>query len=61
MAADYLTTREVADRLGIHPRTVREHALARGVEGRKIGQVWLWPQSILKALAERKVGRPPKS
>jgi hypothetical protein len=57
----HLTTAETAAALGIHPSRVRRLAAARGVRGRKVGQAWLWPPSILIRCAIRIPGRPRKS
>lgn len=54
-----LTTREVAERLGVSPRRVTALAKSRDI-GRQVGRDWLFSENDVAALRERKPGRPRK-
>lgn len=54
-----LTSREVADRLGVSPRRVTALAKSRTV-GRQVGRDWLFSENDIAALQDRRPGRPRK-
>lgn len=60
-----LTTREVAERIGVKYSTVmlwlRKNKLAGAFkETSPRGDYWLIPESSIKGIVKRKQGRPPK-
>ena len=62
MADRPLTTVQVAERLGLHPITVRRAALTHGV-GRVVSHVRLYTEADvdrLRGLTHARAGRPPK-
>jgi len=60
MTHDLLTTRTIADRLGVTPRCALARAAARGIApDRTIGHTHLWRPDTVRRLTPRPVGRPP--
>ena len=57
---DFLTTKQVAARLGITPRRVQALVTAGRLPAQKIGRDYLIKEADLKLVAIRKVGRPKK-
>jgi excisionase family DNA binding protein len=55
---DFLTTKQVAERLGITPRRVQALVTAGRLPAQKIGRDYLIKEADLKLVAVRKVGRP---
>lgn len=55
-----LTTKQAAERLGVNASRVRQLILAGRLAARKQGRDWLIDERSLKAVADRKVGRPRK-
>lgn len=51
MFAGHYTTQEVADKLGINPKSVTRTMKQHGVKGRKLGVGWLYPQTAVEKLA----------
>jgi len=58
---DFLTTKQVAERLGITPRRVQALVTAGRLPAQKIGRDYLIKEKDLKLVEIRKVGRPKKS
>ncbi|MFL6281915.1 MAG: helix-turn-helix domain-containing protein [Pyrinomonadaceae bacterium] len=58
---DFLTTKQVAERLGITPRRVQALVTAGRLPAQKIGRDYLIKEADLKFVEIRKVGRPKKS
>ncbi len=56
-----LTTKEVAERLGVTQTRVQQLILEGRLPAQKMGRDNFVKESDLKLVAERKVGRPPKS
>jgi len=56
-----LTTKDVADRLGITMRRVQALILNEQLPAEKIGRDYLVKEADLKLVAERKPGRPKLS
>ena len=50
-APNAMTVEEVADELGLAPKTVREYCKTGQIKGRKVGQVWRILRSENPALA----------
>lgn len=57
---DFLTTKQVAERLGITPRRVQALVTAGRLPAQKIGRDYLIKEADLKLVEVRKVGRPKK-
>jgi excisionase family DNA binding protein len=57
---DFLTTKQVAERLGITPRRVQALVTAGKLPAQKIGRDYLIKEKDLKLVENRKVGRPKK-
>jgi excisionase family DNA binding protein len=55
---DFLTTKQVAERLGITPRRVQALVTAGRLPAQKIGRDYLIKEADLKLVEIRKVGRP---
>lgn len=53
-----LTTKEVADRLGVTVRRVQALITAGRLSARKLGRDYVVEESDLEAVLERKPGRP---
>ena len=61
---DYMTVDEIADRLGIHPESVRRLLRQRQIRGVKLGNNWLVPRHQLETYAvtyHNMPGRRPKN
>ena len=56
-----LTTKEVAERLGITDSQVRYLILRGKLPAEKLGHIHMVKESDLEQVRERKVGRPPKA
>ena len=56
----FLTTKEVAQRLGVSVGRVQQFIAEGRLPATKIGQTNLVRESDLKLVEERKTGRPPK-
>ena len=56
----FLTTKEVAQRLGVSVGRVQQFIAEGRLPATKIGQTNLVKESDLKLVKERKTGRPPK-
>jgi excisionase family DNA binding protein len=56
----FLTTSEVAERLGVTRWRVNALIQAGRLKAEKKGQIYLIDERDLKAVLERKPGRPPK-
>jgi excisionase family DNA binding protein len=57
---DFLTTKQVAEKLGITPRRVQALIEAGRLPAQKFGRDYLIREKDLKLVEERKVGRPKK-
>jgi excisionase family DNA binding protein len=58
--ADFLSTNEAAQVLGVSVRRVRQFIDGGRLEGvRKFGRDWMIPRESLEAVRIRKTGRPP--
>ncbi|HEX8288047.1 MAG TPA: helix-turn-helix domain-containing protein [Pyrinomonadaceae bacterium] len=55
-----LTTKEVAERLGISDTRVRQMILNKQLPAQKFGHAHMVKESDLELVRERKAGRPPK-
>ncbi len=58
---NWITTAEAAERLGVTPGRVRQMILNGQLPAEKMGRDLLIIEDNLKLVADRKVGRPPKS
>ncbi|HEX7176783.1 MAG TPA: helix-turn-helix domain-containing protein [Pyrinomonadaceae bacterium] len=58
---EFLTTKQVAERLGITPRRVQALVTAGRLPATKFGRDYLIKEKDLKLVEERKVGRPKKT
>ena len=56
----FLTTKEVAERLGVSVGRVQQFIAEGRLPATKIGQTNLVKESDLKLIENRKTGRPPK-
>ena len=56
----FLTTKEVAEKLGVSVGRVQQFIAEGRLPATKIGQTNLVKESDLKLVQERKTGRPPK-
>jgi excisionase family DNA binding protein len=56
----FLTTKEVAEKLGVSVGRVQQFIAEGRLPATKIGQTNLVKESDLKLIQERKTGRPPK-
>ena len=56
-----LTTAEVAERLGVSPRRVRELITDERLPAQKFGRDYLIEEKDLRLVKDRKPGRPPRS
>jgi excisionase family DNA binding protein len=54
-----LTTKEVAERLGVTPARVRQLVLAGDLPAAKFGRDLMIKETDLKLVADRPMGRPP--
>lgn len=54
----YLTTKQVADLLGVSPRRVRQMAEDRRIRGLLYGKVLVWDIRALARFERRPAGRP---
>ncbi len=59
--SEALTTREVADRLGVTPARVRQLILSGQLPADKFGRDLVIKASDLALVKDRPIGRPPKS
>ena len=59
MSDELITTDQAAERLGVTPGRVRAMIAAGRLPAQKFGFVHMIKASDLKALEDRKVGRPP--
>jgi excisionase family DNA binding protein len=57
----FLTTKEVAERLGVSVGRVQQLVAEGRLPATKIGQTNLVKESDLKLVEDRKTGRPPKA
>jgi excisionase family DNA binding protein len=57
----FLTTKEVAEKLGLSVGRVQQFIAEGRLPATKIGQTNLVKESDLKLVEDRKTGRPPKS
>lgn len=57
---DYVTVQDVADRLNIHPESVRRLIRNKKLLARKFGNTWLVKRSILEQFASHYDPRPGK-
>lgn len=57
---DFLTTKQVAERLGITPRRVQALIEAGRLPATKFGRDYMIREKDLKLVEDRKVGRPKK-
>ncbi len=55
-----LTTRQVAEKLGVTDSQVRYLILRGKLPAQKLGHINVVKESDIEAVKERKVGRPPK-
>lgn len=53
-----LTTKQIADRIGVTPSRVRQIAQSRGIVGVKFGQTTVYRESSLPKFKRRPRGRP---
>ena len=58
---EFLTTEQVAARLGVTPRRVQAMAKAGRLPASRFGRSLMMKESDLALVAERKRGRPPKA
>ena len=56
-----LTTKEVAEKLGVTDSQVRYLILRGQLPAQKLGHINVVKESDLELIQERKVGRPPKA
>jgi len=56
----YLTTKEVAEKLGVSVGRVQQFIAEGRLPATKIGQTNLVKETDLKLVQDRKTGRPPK-
>ncbi len=56
----YLTTKEVAEKLGVSVGRVQQFIAEGRLPAKKIGQTNLVKETDLKLVQDRKTGRPPK-
>lgn len=56
----YLTTKEAAERLGVHRSRVHALIQAGRLPAHKFGNVYMIDEKDLKRVSERKPGRPAK-
>lgn len=56
-----LTTKEAAERLGVTPARVRQMVLSNQLPAEKFGRDLVIKASDLELVADRPIGRPPKS
>lgn len=61
LSMDFLTTKQVADKLGITARRVQALITDGKLPAIKIGRDYLIKEKDLKLVENRKVGRPKKS
>ena len=54
----YLTTKQVAEKLGVTEQRVRQLAHSRGIGYQRPDQRWIFRELDLVKFQERKVGRP---
>jgi excisionase family DNA binding protein len=57
----FLTTKEVAEKLGVSVGRVQQFIAEGRLPATKVGQTNLVKESDLKLVEDRKTGRPPKS
>lgn len=57
-AMNYITTRDIAEAIGVSACRVRQLAADRGIASVKVGTVRLWPKASLKQFQRRGPGRP---
>jgi len=60
LSMDFLTTKQVAEKLGITPRRVQALIEAGKLPAQKMGRDYLIREKDLKLVEDRKVGRPKK-
>jgi excisionase family DNA binding protein len=56
-----LTTKEAAERLGVSPARVRQLVLSGELPAEKFGRDLMIKEGDLKLVADRPIGRPPKT
>lgn len=59
MPDEYLTVEQVAEKLQLHPKTVRKLFREKAIPGRQIGREWRTTADALKAYIEGT--QPPKT
>lgn len=55
-----ITTKEAAKRLGVTPRRIRKLITDKRLPAKRVGRDWLIDPRGLKAVEDRKTGRPKK-
>jgi excisionase family DNA binding protein len=58
---DFLTTKQVADKLGVTIRRIQALVTSGRLPAQKIGRDYLIREKDLKLVEDRKVGRPKKA
>lgn len=58
---EWLTTRQVAEKLGVSDTRVRAMIKAGQLPAQKFGHIHMINEDDLKLVENRKVGRPPKA
>jgi len=58
--SQFVTTKEIADRLGITTQMVLIYAKRRNLIGtvRRVGRTYLWPTEVADTIVRRPRGRP---
>lgn len=55
---NYVTTKQIAEAIGVTTCRVRQIAADRGIASVKVGATLLWPRESLKRFKRRGPGRP---
>ena len=58
---DFLTTKQVAERLGVTIRRIQALVTSGRLPAQKFGRDYMINEKDLKLVKDRKVGRPPKA
>lgn len=61
MSEQYLTVDQAAERLQVHPRTVRRLLVSGELPGNRIGRQWRISPSALQSYVEGGARKPPTS
>jgi hypothetical protein len=55
---NHITTKQIAESIGVTPCRVLQLASSRGIKPTRIGSAYVWPREVLSKFKRRSPGRP---